>query len=83
MSSNIPKAIFYSALVGEFQRTGCSTLKFEHFETKAKELLKRRLSQGANPSVSHKMILKIMSKHTEHFMQFKMDHYDILESISR
>ena len=83
MSSNIPKAIFYSALVGEFLRIGRSTLKFEHFETKAKELLKRMLSQGANPSVSHKMILKIMSKHPEDFIQFKMDHNDILESISR
>ena len=30
MASNIPKAIFYSALVGEFLRIGRSTLKFEH-----------------------------------------------------
>ena len=35
------------------------------------------LSQGANPSVSYKMILKIMSKHPEDFMQFKMDHDDM------
>ena len=64
-------------LVGEFLRIGRSTLKFEHFETKAKELLKRMLSQGENPSVSHKMILKIISTHPEDFMQFKIDHNDI------
>ena len=61
MSNNIPKAIFYSVLVGKFLRIGRSMLKFEHFETKAKELLKRMLSKGANPSVSYKMILKIQT----------------------
>ena len=35
MCSNIPKAIFYSALVGEYLRIGRSTLKTEHFTTSA------------------------------------------------
>ena len=80
---NIYIYIYIYIFVGEFLRIGRSTLKFEHFETKAKELLKRMLSQGAKPSVSHKIILKIMSKHPEDFMQLKMDHNDILKSISR
>ena len=39
MCSNIPKAIFYSALVGEYLRIGRSNLKTEHFKPKAGELL--------------------------------------------
>ena len=34
MCSNIPKAIFYSALVGEYLSIGRSTLKTEHFTPK-------------------------------------------------
>ena len=82
MSSNIPRSIFYSALVGEFLRIGRCTLKIEHFVPKAKELLNRMLSQGANMSVSHKMILKIMSRHPEDFDQFKTGHNTLLDIIS-
>ena len=81
MSSNIPQSIFYSALVGEFLRIGRSTLRFEDFLPKAKELLDRMIAQGAKSSVSNKMILKIMSKHPEDFLQFKMDHNEILKSL--
>ena len=81
MSSNIPQSIFYSALVGEFLRIGRSTLRFEDFLPKAKELLDRMIAQGAKSSVSNKMILKIMSKHPEDFIQFKMDHNEILKSL--
>ena len=82
MSSNIPQSIFYSSLVGEFLRIGRSTLRFDDFVPKAKELLSRMLSQGAKASVSRKMILKIMSKHPEDFVQFKIDHNEILKSLT-
>ena len=82
MSSNIPKSIFYSALVGEFLRIGRSTLKLEHFVPKAKELINRMLSQGANMSICQKMILKIMSKHPDDFIQFKTDHKTLIDIIS-
>ena len=81
MSSNIPQSIFYSALVGEFLRIGRSTLRFEDFLPKAKELLDRMIAQGAKSSVSNKMILKIMSKHPEDFIQFKMDHHEVLKAL--
>ena len=45
MSSNIPQSIFYSALVGEFLRIGRSTLRFEDFLPKAKELLDRKVQK--------------------------------------
>ena len=81
MSSNIPKSIFYSALVGEYLRIGRSTLKLEHFMPKAKELLSIMLSRDANVSVSRKMIIKIMSDHPEDFLQFKTDHKTLLEDL--
>ena len=80
MSSNIPKTIFYSALVGEYLRIGRSTLKIEHFIPKADELLKRMISQGAYVSVSKKMILKIMADHPEDFIQFKTDHKTLVDN---
>ena len=82
MSSNILQSIFYPALVGEFLRIGRSTLRFEDFVPKAKELLSRMSTQGAKASVSRKMILKIMSKHPEDFIQFKTDHNEILRCVT-
>ena len=81
MCSNIPKAIFYSALVGEYLRIGRSTLKTEHFTPKAGELLQRMISQGASVSVSKKMISKIMSDHPEDFIQFNTDHETLIENL--
>ena len=81
MCSNIPKAIFYSALVGEYLRIGRSTLKTEHFTPKAGELLQRMISQGASVSVSKKMISKIMSDHPEDFIQFNTDHNTLIENL--
>ena len=81
MCSNIPKAIFYSALVGEYLRIGRSTLKTEHFTPKAGELLQRMISQGASVSVSKKIISKIMSDHPEDFIQFNTDHNTLIENL--
>ena len=43
------------------------------------ELLQRMISQGANVSVSKKMI-SIMSDHPEHFIQFNTDHNTLIEN---
>ena len=40
------------------------------------------IAQGAKSSVSNKMILKIMSKHPEDFVQFKTEHDEILKSVT-
>ena len=41
IDSNIPKRIFYSALVGEFRRIAHSSLLYNDFNEKAMELLDR------------------------------------------
>ena len=48
LSSNIPKKIFYSSLVGEFLRIARATLQISDFEPKAIDLIKRMLNQGAD-----------------------------------
>ena len=47
INSNIPKSIFYSALVGEFLRIACSCLLYKDFHEKAIELLNRMKAQAA------------------------------------
>ena len=81
MDRNIPKSIFYSSLVGEFLRIGRSTLLFEDFLPKAKDLIKRMFKQGAHRQISHKMSLKIEIRHTESFSQFRMDDRDLIEKV--
>ena len=50
IDSNIPKSIFYSALVGEFLRIIRSSLLYKDFHEKPMELLNRMKTQGHNPS---------------------------------
>ena len=45
--SNIPKSVFYSALVGGFLRTALSSLLYKDLHEKATELLHRMKAQGA------------------------------------
>ena len=50
IASNIPKSIFYSALVSELLRIASSSLLYKDFNEKAMELLNRMKAKGANPS---------------------------------
>ena len=63
LSSNIPKKIFYSALVGEFLRIARATLQIEDFEPKAIDLLKRMLNQGGDQNRVERYLLKIIRRH--------------------
>ena len=46
LSSNIPKKIFYSALVGEFLRIARATLHLSDFIPKATDLIKENVKPG-------------------------------------
>ena len=70
LQSNIPRNIFYSALVGEFLRIARSTLLLEDFLPKAKELISRMVSQGANLSLSKRHLRNIINRHPSNFKQF-------------
>ena len=60
LCSNIPKKIFYSALVGEFLRIARATLYLSDFEPKAIDLVKRMLNQGGDRTSIEKYLLKII-----------------------
>ena len=47
VDSNIPKSIYYSALVGEFLKIARSSLLCKDFNEKAMELLNTMKAQGA------------------------------------
>ena len=59
IDSNIPKVIFYSALVGEFLRIARSSLLYKDFNEKAMELLNRMKAQGTQSFRCRKALLKI------------------------
>lgn len=71
LSSNIPKKIFYSALVGEFLRIARATLYLSDFEPKAKDLVKRMINQGGDQKCVEKYLLKIITRHPDSFSQFR------------
>ena len=60
IDNNIPKSIFYSALVAEFLRMACSSLLYKDFNEKATELLNRMKAQGAESFRCRKALSKII-----------------------
>ena len=81
LQSNIPRNIFYSALVGEFLRVARSTLLVEDFIPKAKDLVKRMNSQGANLFLSQRHLKKIIDNHPSSFHQFNTGTENLLTLI--
>ena len=59
IDSNIPKSIFYSALVGEFLRTIRSSLLYKEFNEKAIKLFNRMKAQRAQSLGYRKALSKI------------------------
>ena len=78
LESNIPKNIFYSALVGEVLRIARSTLKLEDFIPKAKDVINRMKIQGAHPFTSKRHIRKIVVNHPSSFFQFGKETEELL-----
>ena len=70
LDSNIPKQIFYSALVGEFLRIARSTLLLNDFVPEAQALVARMFDQGAEGGDTIRHLRKIISKHREDFLHF-------------
>ena len=81
LSSNIPKKIFYSALVGEFLRIARATLQISDFEPKAIDLIKRMLNQGADQKCVERYLLKIIRRHPESFTHFKTNPLEMVQKL--
>ena len=65
--SNIPKSIFYSALVSEFLRIARIPLLYKDFNEKAMELLHRMKAQWAQFLRCRKVSSKIIRRHGKAF----------------
>ena len=79
LSSNIPKKIFYSALVGEFLRIARATLYLSDFEPKAIDLVKRMINQGGDQKCVERYLLKIIRRHPDSFSQFRTRPEDLVQ----
>lgn len=81
ISSNIPESIFYSAMVGEFLRIARSTLLFDDFLPKTRELIHRLKNQGAKQHTSNRHLRKIIERHPDDFSHFRIGTEDMLNQI--
>ena len=79
LCSNIPNKIFYSALVGEFLRIARATLYLSDFESKAIDLVKRKLNQGGDRTSIEKYLLKIIRRHPNPVSQFRIRPENLIE----
>ena len=73
IARNMPKSIFYSALVGEFLR-----ILSKHFYEKAMELLNRMKAPGAQSPRCRKALSKIIRSHKKAFANFRRNCDEIL-----
>ena len=60
IDKNIPKSIFYAALVGKFLRIARSSLLYKDFNEKAMELLNRMKAHGAKSRGCRKALSKLV-----------------------
>ena len=81
INSNIPKSIFYSALVCEFLRIASSSLLYKDFNEKAMELLNRMKAQGAQSLGCRKILSKIIRRHEKAFADFGRNCDEILSGL--
>ena len=79
LSSNIPKTIFYSALVGEFLRIARATLLVSDFIPKGIDLVSRMLNQGGDRKSVERFLLKIIRRHPDSFSQFRLRPEDLIQ----
>ena len=79
LCSNIPKKIFYSALMGEYLRIARATLLLSDFEPKAIDLVQRMINQGGDRRGVEKFLLKIIKRHPESFSQFRIKPEDLIQ----
>ena len=70
-------------MVGEFLRIARSTLLFEDFLPKTRELIHRLNNQGAKQQTSCRLLRKIIHRHQEDFSHFGKNTEDILKQVTR
>ena len=71
INSNIPKSVFYFALVGELLIIGRSSLLYIDFDEKVKELLNRMKAQGPQLLRCKKSLSKIVRSHEKALVKFR------------
>ena len=68
-------------MVGEFLRIARSTLLYEDFLPRARELIHRLNNQGAKRHISSRYLRKVMHRHPVEFSRFNINTELILNNI--
>ena len=79
LCSNIPRKIFYSALVGKFQRIARATLGVSDFIPDGIDLVSRMVNQGGDRKSVEHFLLKIIRRHPDSFSQFRLRPEDLIQ----
>ena len=77
--NNIPKSIFYSALLGEFLRIARSSVLYKYL--KAMKLLNRMKAQGTQSLRRRKALSKTIRRHKKAFANFGRNCGEILSEL--
>merc|ERR1712243_193230 len=80
--SNIPRKIFFSALVGEFLRIARATLRVSDFVPKGIDLVNRMVNQGGDRKSIEHFLLKIIRRHPDSFSHFRLRPEDLIQSVN-
>ena len=68
-------------MVGEFLRIARSTLFFNDFLPKTRELIHRLNNQGAKKHISIRHLRKIVERHPDDFAHFRIETEEMLSQI--
>jgi len=81
LSGNIPSHIFYGSIMSEFLRIARATLLLIDFIPRASILYKRMINQGGSVNKIFRQIRKVMSRHPEPFLKYKLPSNVIITQI--
>ena len=79
-TANIPSYVFYGSIMSEFLRIGRCTLLFRDFLPRAKQLVARMPTQGAQVTKIRSQFRKAINKHSDAFHSFKINIVEIINN---
>ena len=82
LTGNIPSHVFYGSFMSEILRIARATLIYEDFVLKAKELIKRMLTQGASAPLLLRQINKVLTNHPDAFKSFNKSTQDFCKDLA-
>ena len=74
-------SIFYGSTFSEFLRIARCSLLVEDFVSRASTLFKRMVTQGGNPKLLKKQIVKAFERYPQSFVAYKIDGIELAKRV--